>query len=261
MKIVAPHECPSCSAVLKRVNDQLFCPNTTDCPAQTSKKVQNFCKILKIKGFGEVTVNKLGLIDLNDLFDLTVADAEAAGFSELMANKLVDTLQERISQGITLAEFISANSINLVGETAAKKLATLSQKDLEECSVTTFKSYGLGEVASTNLVEWVYSTWADFYKDTWGSVLSSPKQIQQATTKSGIVVCITGKLNDFSNRSSAAQHLESLGVEVKDSVTKAVNYLICEDGSTSSSSYTKAIKNNIPILTIKDLEEILNDNN
>jgi hypothetical protein len=47
----------------------------------------------------------------------------------------------------------------------------------------------------------------------------------------------------------------------KDSVTKAVNYLICEDGSTSSSSYTKAVKNNIPIVTIKNLEEIINVNN
>lgn len=261
MKIVAPHECPSCSALLERVNDQLFCPNTVDCPAQTSKRVQNFCKVLKIKGFGEATVNKLALIDLNDLFDLTVADVEAAGYSQLMANKLVDTISERVSQGITLAEFISACSINLVGETAAKKLATLSQEDLEKCSVSTFKSYGLGDVASANLVDWARTAWAEGYKHTWGSVLSAPKQIQQAAASRGIVVCITGKLNDFSNRSSAAQHLESLGVEVKDSVTKAVNYLICEDGSTSSSSYTKAIKNNIPILTIKDLEEILNDNN
>lgn len=260
MKIVAPHECPSCSALLERVNDQLFCPNNIDCPAQTSKRVQNFCKVLKIKGFGEVTVGKLGLIDLNDLFDLTVADVEAAGFSELMANKLVDTIAERVSQGITLAEFISACSIDLVGETAAKKLATLSQKDLENCSVTTFKSYGLGDVASNNLVAWANTAWKEGYKHTWGSVLSSPKQIQQTTSK-GIAVCITGKLNDFSNRSSAAQYLESLGVEVKDSVTKAVNYLICEDGSTSSSSYTKAVKNNIPILTIKTLEEILNVNN
>lgn len=178
-----------------------------------------------------------------------------------MANKLVDTISERVSQGITLAEFISACSINLVGETAAKKLAALSQEDLDDCSVATFKSYGLGEAASTNLVEWARTAWAEGYKYTWGSVLSIPKQIQQSAVKTGIVVCITGRLNDFSNRSSAATHLESLGVEVKDSVTKAVNYLICEDGSTSSSSYTKAIKNNISILTIKDLEEILNDNN
>lgn len=183
-----------------------------------------------------------------------------SGFSQTMATKLGEAITARVSQGITLAEFISANSIDLIGETAAKKLATISQKDLEECSVSTFKSYGLGEVASNNLVIWAKSEWP-YYKDTWGLVLSAPKEQKTNSTKKGIVVCITGKLNDFSNRTSAAEYLESLGVEVKDSVTKAVNYLICEDGSTSSSSYTKAVKNNIPILTIKSLEEIINDNN
>jgi NAD-dependent DNA ligase len=122
MKILIPEGCPSCNALLERVNDQLFCPNNIDCPAQNTKKVQNFCSTLKIKGFGEATVDKLGITSIAQLWDLSEQDVESCGFSKLMATKLVAAISDRISQGITLPELLSACSIPLVGSAVSKKL-------------------------------------------------------------------------------------------------------------------------------------------
>lgn len=256
MKIEAPKGCPSCSALLYQVNDQLFCPNNIDCPAQTSKRVQAFTKSLKIKGFGEAAIEKLELTDPSQLLDLKVADYLQAGFSEHMAAKLQGVIEDRINQGITPSEFIAAMSIPLIGDTAARKLQVPS---IDGITTEVCKSSGLGDKATTNLMQWVIQSWP-LYKDGWGSKLKQPTVTTIKSQSTGVTVCITGKLNDYTSRDAAALYLQSLGVTVKDSVTKAVNYLICEDGKTTSSSYKKASETNIPIITIKNLEEIINVN-
>ena len=67
-------------------------------------------------------------------------------------------------------------------------------------------------------------------------------------------VVITGKLQDFKNRAEAAKFLESIGYVVASSVTRATDFLVCEDGSTSSKT-EKANNYNIPIVTINYLKE------
>lgn len=246
--------CPSCNALLYRENDQLFCPNNIDCPAQTSKKVQAFTKSLKMKGFGEVAIDKLGLVDPTQLLTLTKQDYNSAGFSDHMAEKLMGVVQDRLKQGITVSEFLAAMSIPLIGDTAARKIQVPTIGDItkEVC-----KTSGLGDKATENLMQWINNQWP-FMNDKWAKFIVNTKANTIKSQSTGITVCITGKLNDFSNRTSAAEYLQSLGITVKDSVTKAVNYLICEDGSTTSSSYKKATELNKPIITIKNLEEIIN---
>jgi len=149
-KIIAPEGCPSCSALLYRVNDQLFCPNNIDCPAQCTKRVQNFCKKLKIKGFGEATIDKLGFITINDLMLADEGSYIEAGFSEHMASKLVATLEARLEQMISIPEFLSAMSIPLIGDSAAAKLTNVSSIN-ELVSLEKLKSLGLGDTAAQNL--------------------------------------------------------------------------------------------------------------
>ncbi len=254
MKIVPPQGCPSCSALLERVNAQLFCPNNIDCPAQTEGKLQNFCKVLKIKGFGEATLAKLDFDNLNDFVSATKENYIAAGFSEHMANKLVGAVSDRIAAGITISDFISALSIPLVGTVAASKLQV---SKVEEITPAYCKSVGLGDKVTTNLVHWISIEWP-LLKPEWESkLISSTKQTQSTKSQStGISVCLTGKLDGYT-RSEASTYLESLGVTVKSSVTKTVTYLICDEISPTSSSAVKAKQLNIPIITLRDLEEKL----
>ena len=253
-KIIAPTDCPSCGALLERVNDQLFCPNNVDCPAQTSKKLQNFCKSLKIKGFGEATLDKLGFTSINQLLLADESDYIEAGFSQTMASKLAMEVDQRLARKFTIPEFISSLSIPLIGNSAGAKLANV--KDIDSLhSVEYLTSLGLGEKASGNLSQWVINEWPK-YKELWNPLITIKSQtsVTAESPRRGTVV-ITGKLNDFKNRSDATVYLQNLGYEVKTSVTKTTDYLISEDGSRGS-SYTKAQQNNIKILTIKELEDI-----
>ena len=77
------------------------------------------------------------------------------------------------------------------------------------------------------------------------------KPIAMVPTKSG-KVCITGKLNEFSNRAKAKEFLEEHGYTVTSTVSGATDYLVCEDGSNSSKS-KRAESLGIPIVTIADL--------
>jgi DNA ligase (NAD+) len=254
MKIIPPTHCPSCGSTLHRQNAQLFCLDKTECPAQTGKRLQNFCKVLKIKGFGEATLQKLEFNTLNDFINATVADFTNSGFSEHMAAKLVASIRDRIDSGITFNDFISALSIPLIGDVAARKLLISKMEDI---SIETCKAAGLGDKASHNLVLWRNQEWPEM-KPYWDSVLKSSTKPTIKTQHTNIAVCITGKLDGYS-RSEAQTYLESLGVTVKSSVTKQVTHLVCEEENSTSSSVQKAKQLNIPIITIRDLEDILND--
>lgn len=247
--IEAPTECPSCSATLYRVNDQIFCPNTVDCPAQNTGKLINFCKKLKIKGFGEATLDKLGIVHINELEALEPADYMAdSKFSEHMSNKLFNTVQSRLTAGIDFREFIAALSIPLVGDSASSKLEC---SDIKELNFESLKALGLGDKVSENLANWVTTEWP-YLEPIWSQYITYKSQTRTKTN--GLNVVITGKLTNFKNRAEASKYLESLGFTVKSSVTKQTDFLICEDGTTGS-SYQKATKLNISITTIKSLED------
>lgn len=247
-EIIQPTSCPSCESTLEVVNSQLFCRNT-ECPAQNEKKLQNFCKKLKLKGFGESTLAKLEITNINDLVDLTVEFAESKGFSKHMATKLVNVVSSRIEDGITYNDFIAACSIPMIGDGAMRKL----QFDkVENITYELCRECGIGDKAAKNLLDWIEKEWYN-YKNCW-TFSHNPVIKEETKTNKGVSVCITGKLDNFKNRSEASNYLESLGFEVKGSVTKKVDYLICEDGTTGS-SYKKAQSYGIEILKIKDLEE------
>lgn len=251
MKIISPIECPSCGSTLELVKDQLFCRNSDECSAQSTKKLQNFCKKMKIKGFGESTLAKIEINTFSDLLFLTDVYLEDKGLSTHMANKLVTVIQDRLELGISPNDFLAAVSIPLVGDGAMRKLTF---DTIENITYDMCKASGIGDKAARNLLEWV-DTNIDTIDD-WSPYFKTIKSQTSIVPTNGNVICITGKLNDFKNRTEAGAFLTSQGFEVKTSVTKAVTHLICEDGTTGS-SYKKAIANGIPVTTIKKLLEEL----
>jgi DNA ligase (NAD+) len=252
-KITAPTNCPSCESILERVKDQLFCRNSSDCSAQSTKKLQQFCKKLKIKGFGEKTLEKLGLKSINDLALITIPQLQKAGLSDHMANKLFNVVKDRMALGISPNDFLAACSIPMIGDGAMRKL------EFDFVDYITYNlctAAGIGDKAAKSLIKWIELEWNDL-QPLWEQhfTLTTKSQTPVATVSNGYILCITGKLNDFKSRGDATTYLEEQGYEVKKSVTKAVTHLISEDGDTSKSSYTKALTNGVTITTIKELLE------
>ena len=74
-EIFAPTFCPSCEGLLKWEKELLYCRNP-DCGSQVAKKIENFAKVLKIKGLGKATIEKLELRSVNDIYELTLEEVE-----------------------------------------------------------------------------------------------------------------------------------------------------------------------------------------
>lgn len=240
--IEIPTKCPSCDSDLVTVNDQLFC-QSKDCPAQTLKRIQHYCKVMKIKGMGEKTLEKLDFEDIHDLYEFSVY-YYVDRLGETIGRKLFKEVQD--SKIVPLNISLAAFSIPLIGETAAKKLSGIC-KVFDDISEVSCKKAGLGEKATANLMKWIKSL------EYNGLPINFSFEVQSNNSEDkNVSVCITGKLLNFNNRNDAAKYLESLGFNVTDSVTKKTNILIDEEGKASSKR-SKAETLNIPIITIEEL--------
>lgn len=241
--IEIPTSCPSCKSSLEIVNEQLFCRNK-ECPAQTLKKLQHFCKVMKIKGMGEKTLEKLDFEEIHDLYDFSV-HYYIDQLGDTMGRKLHVAVHESVTIPFNIG--IAAFSIPLIGETAGKKLGSVC-KCIDDINEESCKLAGLGEKATNNLLDWLEA----------GEYVGLPinfkfeEQSNNEVSSTGLKVCITGKLKDYKNRTDAGKYLESLGYVAVDSVTKTTDFLVDEEGKQSSKR-TKAEQLNIPIVTIEEL--------
>jgi DNA ligase (NAD+) len=244
IEIEIPTTCPSCSSVLKQVNSQLFCRNK-DCPAQSTKKVQAFAKKLRIKGLGPASVSKLGFVHPIEIYE-TDLDTFVEVLGEKIGQKLYDEVQN--SRVVNFATFLSALSIPLIGDTASKKIAVVTNSISHLFEIELHNV--LGVIGMDNLMTYLEENEMKILE------LESYFQFQVATNVRVIQdqgnVCITGKLNDFSNRAKAKEFLEEHGYTVTTGLSGKTDYLVCEDGSISSKS-KKAESLGVPIVTIAEL--------
>jgi len=244
--ITQPTNCPACNAELVQVKDQLFCRNDS-CEAQSSKKLEHYAKVLKIKGLGPKSVEKLGITTITELYDLSKKQLEdALGkngvkiYSNIQASKTAD-----------LASLLHAFSINLVGSTAGKKLSSVITH-IEEFNESNGKKAGLGQKTIDSVLDWMAKEYFGKGINKLPLSFKSSEQESSPVESNGLKVCITGKLVDFKNRTEAGEYLKSKGYIIVSGVSKNTDILIDEEGRQSSKR-TKAESLNIDITTIKQL--------
>lgn len=248
LPIEIPDNCPSCMHELEMQNGQLFCRNE-DCFSQITKALLHFTKVLKIKGLGEKTIERLGFGKLMDIYDSS-RDKFIRDLGEKTGSKIFEEIES--SKQADLALVLQALNIPTIGETASNKIAG-AVRHISEIDETACKKAGLGNVATRNLLTWLDDNSSliselpfSFESGNYTSITDPGKIIAN--------VCITGKLKDFQNRSEASKHLAKFGFKVTESTSSKTNFLICEEEKTSSKKEW-AINNNIPVLTIKELKE------
>jgi len=244
--IEEPSECPSCSYLLEKVKDQLFCRNTA-CTAQSYKKIEHYCKVMGIKGMGPKTIEKIGLLEITELYYLDRSEV-----AEVLGDKLADKLLDEVQKTKTtdFSTLLEAFSIPLVGGTASKKLAVVVQ-DINEITLDKCKAAGLGDKVTNNLMNWLQTEWIEI-KEFLPVTVSSKTSTDDA---SGKTVCITGKLKSVKTKAEAEVKLKQAGFKVVDSVTKTLDYLLDETDDATSSKRDKAEKYGILIIT--DLNDLL----
>ena len=227
-EIIPPTDCPVCSATLVWKKDVLYCVNTY-CEAQSTKKVEHFASSLKIKGLGPASINKLGLTCISDIYDMTEQDVIEGLGSEKLGTKLYLEIQK--SKTTDLITLLPAFSIPLIGRSASNKfrnnISAISEITLEKCI-----EVGLGPKAASNLMDWLVNTFhsEEFYKLPFSFTCEKSDTVE----KTRGTVCITGKLKSYKTKAIAQQILMQNGFDVKDSLTRDVNYLLNESGIESA---------------------------
>ena len=237
--IQAPTSCPSCDSVLDVVNNLLFCRNTS-CTSQTHKKLEHFAKTLKIKGLGPKAIEKLGVTTSQELYLLTKDDLVSILESEKIGAKLFAELQ--VSKNVPMNVVLPALSIPLIGNTAAKKLATVCDT-VHDINVDNCDAAGLGPKATDNLLSYLEKN-TDLLDHPFSFKFEKP---QVVLAQKG-VVCISGKLKSYKTKAEASEILQQKGYDIKASLTRDVTILVNESGIESQKTQ-KARDAGVQIIT------------
>ena len=81
------------------------------CKGQATQRVENFAKVLKIKGLGPKAIERLGLTGILQIYDLTEDYIAFALGSERLAAKLYAEIQA--SRSATLQDLLPASPAHL----------------------------------------------------------------------------------------------------------------------------------------------------
>lgn len=246
-KIIPPVECPSCGSELELVNDQLFC-KASFCPAKTLKKIEHFCKTMKIKGLGEKTLEKLEdyINDIQDIYSISLESLSLV-IGDKISVKLIQEIER--SKTVDLATFIAAFSIPLFGNTAASQLSRIDFEYLEEITYKDLRSVGIGDKAANNFIDWLQTDWLDKYCNLPVTITKSSKA---PTNQLGTVV-ITGTFEE--SRKVLGDRLRQMGFDVKEAISAKTKFLLVGGSKGQSSKTMKAKQLNIEI--VSSVEELL----
>lgn len=257
-----PEYCPVCGGQTEIINNNgvktLMCINPA-CDGKLINRLDHFCskKGLDIKGLSKATLEKLinlgWLNNIYDLYNLVSHKAEwvkQPGFGDKSVSKILDAIE--LSKNCTLADFISALGIPLIGKTVAKELVKYLndyddfrnkiQNNFDFTSID-----GFGPAMDKALKDFDYN-YADIIYCEYMEI-SNKQEEKVNTTLEGITVVITGKLKNFKNRDALKAEIEARGGKVAGSVTKNTKYLINNDKNSTSAKNISAQKLGVEVIT------------
>ncbi len=266
--VVFPEVCPDCGTTLVREGGDAnhYCRNVDGCPPQIKGRIIHFAsrRALDIDGMGTEIVHQLvdeGLIrNYADLYDLTydqVVNLER--FAELSAKNLIEGIEA--SKKIPFPRVLFGLGIRFVGETVAKKLArhfrTLSA--IMEADVESLLSVpDVGERIAQSLVDFFanpeHQIWIQRLESA-GLKLELTEKTTNSELLSGKSFVISGVFIDYS-RDQLKTHIESLGGEIKSSVSSKTTYLLMGQ-SAGPSKIQKAENLGVTVLTEQEFTNMI----
>lgn len=269
-----PDTCPVCGTPTKIVTSDdgtsvLVC-TSDNCPGKLLGKLKLFCSKegMNVDGLSEATlqtfIDKGWLRDISDIYYLYLHETEMQhmkGFGKKSVTKLLNAIDK--SRTVTMANFIRALGIPLIGKTQAKALHDFCDGDINKfdeyvVSRVDFgtKIEGFGEKRNQSIHDWFRnSDNVLIYNKLRKEVTFIMSEVTNKTEEtnhdykdlSGMTFVITGSLNHFNNRDELKSLLESLGAKVSGSVSSKTTALINNDINSTSSKNKKAKDLNIPI--------------
>ena len=260
-----PDVCPICGQPTEIKNDVntkfLMCSNPA-CDGKLINRFDHFCgkKGLDIKGLSKATLEKLidwgWISNLSDIYELETYANEwkkKPGFGEKSVSNILNAIAA--SKNCSLESFISAIGIPLIGRSMTKKLLKYikSYEEFREkvSGRFNFSEYpGFAGSKTDAILNFDYTEADKIYQ------YLNIKQEIPATTISNkvenLTVVITGKLNNYKNRSELQTAIENIGGKVVGTVSSKTDYLINNDINSNSSKNLTAKRLGVEIITESD---------
>ncbi len=272
--MLAPDCCPSCQGFVTVDGDFLRCQNPLSCPSVIEAKIEHFCAVLDIDGFGKKIIQTLIKEKLvqhpADLYRLKISDLlglERVG--EKLATKLLKEIA--LKREIDLAHFITAMGISEVGPTIADAIVKQypTMEALKQASVDEILSiYGIGISIAESLVEALKTEKAsieDLLTEIKISKASANTNLNLLHPLFGKSIVFTGAMRHL-ERKEAQKQVRAVGGKTPATVSSSTDYLVIGDEGSSllgageisskQKSAQKLIEKNAPIQIISETDLI-----
>lgn len=279
--------CPCCKTKAElRLNYEsgtkvMVCPNEA-CPEKELGRLTHFVSKhgMNIEGLSEKTLKQLMDADLvkepadlyklkNDEYSILVLD----GIQEKSMRNLLNAIEK--SESPDFSHFMYACGIPNFGRGQIKVLKAyidsvygddtnylqaLSDMYRGEFDFTTID--GIGSVLARSLDTWINKELLDStsktnrlleYLDVSNMMIQPIIKDSLDNAIAGKSFCITGSLDNFSNRDACVEFIESNGGKFVSSVSKKTDYLVNNDITSTSGKNKKAKELGVPIITEEQL--------
>lgn len=268
-----PKRCPSCGGRAEIIRgpgtEQLVCVND-ECPAVLVWRLVNFVsrRGMNIDGLSveriKILVGKGWLKTFPDIYRLGDHQENMKsldGFGDASVEKLLTAIEN--SRHCNAENFITALGIPGVGKSAAR---IISEEVFKNTGISSFittlcdmgvrykdwsKLQGIGSITSDAINEYVEQHLFNVLLPL-DNFLMIAKPDQKPSKTSGLTVCVTGKLNNFSSRKEFEKAATSAGHTVVSGVTRDTDFLVCNDAGSKSSKAKKAISAGVKIISEGD---------
>jgi DNA ligase (NAD+) len=272
--IILPKYCPVCGGeteiAKENESEVLMCTNP-QCSGKLLGRLKFFVSkpAVNIDGLSEATleflIDKGWLKTFKDLYDLNYIPwihewKNTSGFGEKSVDKILDAIER--SRNITLDRFICALSIDGVGRSASKTIASAFNGDFWQFIEGFRNGYDwqvlsdIGDKTAQNINEYLAKNESEVCELAKEFNFILPKKIEvKESLLNGIKFCITGSFSQ--SRDKLKEQLEAKGAKFVSSVSKSLDVLFC--GEKAGSKLTKAQGLGVRIVYEDELMKMLED--
>jgi DNA ligase (NAD+) len=231
-----PTQCPSCNSDVEWIDDNLFCTNTVNCPAQIENTIRHFFFTLgNVDGFGASTISKLhekGIATVSEIYQLTVDKLVAKDFGLKTAQNLINELDRSRNEPVEDWRFLASFGIKRLGRGSSEKLlAEIPLRQLPSATVEQITAIkGFAKVSAMAILSGL-SQLGDQFEMLCNlgfnleiTPLSSEREAIESPIANKVVV-FTGTMVQ-GVRSDMETQAKALGAKVGKSVTGKTDYLV-----------------------------------
>ena len=225
----------------------------TETDDQKLKKIVAFFEILEADNVSEGVITQLwdaGYKTIKDVLTLTTSDLEKIDrFGKRKADIVYKSIQKSVSN-VQLSKLQHATGI--FKGLGSKKLVLLEDFKTKPTVDQVMTIEGFAEVSAKSYID-SYDIFFDFIKDLPVTITEKVETVKVGTDLEGKSFVFTGV-----RRPDLESDIESRGGKIGSGVSKTTTYLVMKAIGSGSSKEKKAIDLGVEVITVEQLEKLLN---